>query len=352
MADTALEKERNAPSQWHINSLNTVRLVAAISVMYGHVRLHLSVPTPDAVTAILDFFFGVPIFFCMSGFLVWNSIGRSRCFGDYAKKRFWRIYPELWCGVALELIVLLLLAKQSVEIVPLLAFTVTQSTFLQFWTPDSLRFYGCGTPNGSLWTICVMIQFYILAYFAYRLLHKRKLRWWIAVQAVFILIAVASPYLSGVLPVILYKLYNQTILPYFWLFLTGAFVAEKRDVIVPFLKKYWYAFIAISIFVIVSRFDVNGGPYGYGILRCIALFLGLLGFAYRFPGMNVKHDISYGIYIYHMTVVNAMIELGYTGQIRWLIIAMAISCLLAFVSERIFSRLVASQKSKLVNRKG
>ena len=37
---------------------------------------------------------GVPFFCCLTGFLIWPSIGRSKSFGDYCKKRFWRLYER------------------------------------------------------------------------------------------------------------------------------------------------------------------------------------------------------------------------------------------------------------------
>lgn len=43
----------------------------------------------------------------------------------------------------------------------ILTWIFTQITVLQFYTPDLLRSWGVGTPNGSLWTIPVEIQFYI-----------------------------------------------------------------------------------------------------------------------------------------------------------------------------------------------
>lgn len=82
-------------SEHRKNCLNTVRLIAAISVFYIHALNHLEVQMPDLLTRIIAFFQGVPIFFAMSGFLVWDSVGRSKSFGAYAKKRFLRIYPEL-----------------------------------------------------------------------------------------------------------------------------------------------------------------------------------------------------------------------------------------------------------------
>lgn len=339
--------EKQSSIIWNQNCLNTIRLIAAVSVMYGHVKLHLNVATPVFLDQLHYFFFGVPIFFSMSGFLLWSSAGRSSSFLEYGKKRFWRIYPELWCGVVVEILVMLVLFDQPIQWISLLLFAITQGTFLQFWTPDFLRSYGCGTPNGSLWTICVMIQFYIVIYFIYKLLHGKKLRNWIGMLMGFIVIAIISPYLSNYLPEIIYKLYNQSLFPYFWLFLLGAFVAEYRDSIVPFLKRHWGVFLLVSALLLILNWDVSSGPYGYGIFRCSALFAGLLGFAYQFPKFNVKRDISYGIYLYHMTVVNAMITLGYTQSIYWLLVAMVVSFILAVASEKIFSNFVIRKKPTL-----
>ncbi|MBQ5663194.1 MAG: acyltransferase [Bacteroidaceae bacterium] len=88
------------------NCLNTIRLLAAIQIMYMHTLSHLKIEMPiKMIDNIIHFFDGVPIFFTLSGFLIWHSIGRSRTFSEYLKKRFWRIYPELWMAVIVEFII-------------------------------------------------------------------------------------------------------------------------------------------------------------------------------------------------------------------------------------------------------
>lgn len=160
------------------NSLNTFRLLAALQVLYGHVIAHLQLDRVPVVGDFISFFYGVPIFFTLSGFLIWQSIDRSKSFGDYIKKRFWRIYPELWVAVAVEIVVLLLLYRQPIDWPKMGLFAFGQATIFQFWTPAFLRGYGCGTPNGALWTITVLIEFYFCAYFIYKWLHNRKIAVW------------------------------------------------------------------------------------------------------------------------------------------------------------------------------
>jgi peptidoglycan/LPS O-acetylase OafA/YrhL len=317
------------------NCLNTVRLLAAVSVMFWHACVHLAVERPIVISQILDYFYGVPIFFAMSGYLIWNSVGKSPSFLGYAKKRFRRIYPELWVAVAVEILAIIIFFGEQIRWVTLGVFAVTQGTVLQFWTPDFLRGYGCGTPNGSLWTICVLIQFYILAYPMRKLLHGKGTATWAVVIGASLVISRAGAVLEGILPVMVYKLYSQTIIPYFWLFLIGILIAEKQDRMVPWLKKTWYWWALLSVAFMVVPVDNLAGDQGYGILRCTTLIAAVVGFAYQFPKLNVKTDISYGIYIYHMTVINIMIMLGFTGNIWALLCAMAISCVAAYLSTRL-----------------
>ena len=97
----------------------------------------------------------------LSGFLIWKSLENTPDFKRYFSKRILRLYPELWVCLFVEILSIVLFYKEYVPISDYMLFTFTQGTIFQFWTPDSLRGYGCGTPNGSLWTITVIVQFYI-----------------------------------------------------------------------------------------------------------------------------------------------------------------------------------------------
>ena len=169
-------------------------------MLYGHTIVHLNIQHIPILGDFINFFYGVPIFFTMSGFLIWWSIGRSKSFGEYLKKRFWRIFPELWVAVAIELIVLICLYHKPINWLQFGAFAITQSTVFQFWTPDCLSGYGCGCPNGSLWTICVLIQFYFFAYFVYKALHGRKTWVWLITFVASLGVSMMVPLMRDHLP--------------------------------------------------------------------------------------------------------------------------------------------------------
>lgn len=315
------------------NSLNLIRLLAAIKVLYGHYRVHFNVSIPPVITKVIEYIPGVPVFFFLSGFLIWHSIEKSNNFAEFAKKRIVRVFPELWGGVLLEIITIIVLYGKNVPILDLTLFAICQSTIIQFWTPESLRGYGCGTPNGPLWTICVLIQFYIVAWFLFKILHKKGMKRWLLIQLLGAVITTAAFYSQNMIPTMGFKLFSQTLIPYFWLFTAGSLTAEYADKSIPFIKKYWAVFLAISAVFYICDIDIWCVQH-YGLFRCITVALGLVGFAYRFPKANIGYDISYSIYIYHMIVANVLIELGYLNNVYPMVFAIMCTLILSFLSTR------------------
>ncbi|MCR5600131.1 MAG: acyltransferase [Ruminococcus sp.] len=329
---------QNTDRSYRDNCLSLVKLIAALQVMLGHLQLHLQLPKIPRY--LISYFNGVPIFFVISGFLISFSVKTSASYKEYLKKRFWRIYPELWLAVAFEIISIVIFYR-SFNAKHLAVFTFTQATFFQFWTPNSLRGYGCGTPNGALWTICVMIQFYIIAWLIRKFMNKRK--WYIlaAVNACLILASIIGHFAAEKLgSEILLKLYGQTIIRYCWLFFFGCFLAEFKDKALPFISKYFYVFLVAAIIPFVTRVDIYAG---YNVLWSLLLVTGLIGFAYRFPKLALRNDISYGIFLWHMIIVNIFITKGWTGSWGY---GMAVA-VLTIICSYISFRTVGSWSSKM-----
>ena len=313
----------------HQNCISLIKLLASLQVMFGHVRRHLGLSIPVQLELAIGYIRGVPIFFILSGFLIWQSLGRTKNFTRYFQKRFLRVYPELWVCVTIEISSIVIFYSDWNVKDPSL-FAMTQGTFLQFWTPNSLRGYGCGTPNGSLWTMCVTIQFYLISWVVYKFLHKRKLKVWIPCFVGSVVISIVGQVFVGQFNrELLLKLYNQTIMRYGWLFLTGCFLSEFNVLFIPWLKKYWYALLIIGAIPYLSNNDLIAG---YGFIQSILMVSGLIGFAYLFPILALKKDISYPIFLYHMIVVNIFISLGWTGNWFYGIVVIVLSCVVAYLS--------------------
>lgn len=336
--------EDGAKISFRDNCFNLIRLLAALQVAYGHMIEHFELEIPGIVTNIFSFFREVPIFFALSGYLIWNSIGRSKTFSQYAKKRFWRIFPELWVGVIIELIVLIIFCFGSIEWFSFGLFAIGQATVFPFWTPDCLRGYGVGTPNGSLWTIGVLIQFYIVVWFIYKILHGKSFLIHFASFAGSLAVSIVTPYAEKFLPEIIVKLYLQTFVPYLWIFLLGIIFADFFDKLIPLAKKYWWISAASAYLFIFIKCDIQAS---YPVFMHVFQIFAVMGIAYAFPKLEIKTDISYGLYIYHMTVVNIMVNFGLVQKIEYLFIALIISCVLAYLSTKTIGRISINKKKSL-----
>ena len=86
----------------------------------------------------------------------------------------------------------------------------------------------------------------------------------------------------------------------FRMFITGAFIAEYFEKIIPFLKKFWTIFLIL--YLIMKFSNIPDFNIKHPIIRTVFLQLATVGFGYSFHKIRINSDISYGIFIYHMIV--------------------------------------------------
>ena len=118
---------------------------------------------------------GVPIFFFVSGFLISKSYESNSRITEYARNRALRIFPALIAVTILSVLSVFVtgyLSSQSWTISGLVLWVMGQMTVFQFYGPDFMRSFGSGVLNGSLWTVTVELQFYILVPVIYWILSK------------------------------------------------------------------------------------------------------------------------------------------------------------------------------------
>ena len=326
------------------NCLNLIRIAAAFQVMFGHIVTHLEVTINQTLFRATYFLRGVPVFFAMSGFLIWFSVGRSKSYRQFLLKRFLRIFPELWVSVIVDILAIMALYRGWTA-KSLFLFAIGQGTVLQFWTPGELQGYGVGAPNGALWTMGVIIQLYIVVWFFYKFMEKRPMAQWLIGFAASFLISLGTDrffhrFAAGVIA----KLYDETIIRYIWIFYIGMFAAQFGDELLPVLKKYWWVFLIAAFVFFWSGFDIISGYY---LFWSLFLVPGLIGFAYRFPDLYRFTDISYGLFLYHMIVVNAFVTFGWTGKWSFAACCGVISLFLAYLSTAVVGKKAAGLKKKL-----
>lgn len=225
---------------------------------------------------------------------------------------------------------IVLIKPEIIEIDRILAFCITQGTILQFWTPECLRSFGCGVPNGALWTICVMVQSYIVLYYI-NLFFKRGGKHLSLLFIISIISNVMFPYMKGFIPLLLYKLMCQTFLPYIWLFILGVYIRIYKNKLEKEITKYCIAFILLSF--VFKHFKLMS--FGiYGVIENLLLCVGIFGVAFnkKIQAFKINKDLSYEIYIYHMIIINVFIEYSLTGKPMYLLFSFILTYLFASTS--------------------
>lgn len=328
------------------NSLDMLRLLAALQVAVLHSFEYMDhTLTQNLFFNILRIFPGVPIFFFISGFLISSAYERSKSLHQYAENRGLRLYPALW--ICLIVNILLVgstgyLDSVSAGFDDVLLLFLAKGTFLQFYNPDFMRQFGDGVLNGSLWTICVELQFYVLIPVLYYVLNRfnlfgnKTLLIMIVVFCLFnrLMVDLQEDYSETVL----WKLFRVSFIPWFYMFLLGVFFQRNFDFLASIFLKVklrWYVSIYLiwayySSFFLGMAVGNNINPLNFFLIAAL-----VFRFAYWKPHISKNlirgNDYSYGIYIWHMVIVNQFVYFNLQSSLN-ILMAVFISAAIAIVS--------------------
>lgn len=333
------------------NNFNLIRFVAALQVVIVHSMEHLQleeVPYLNVLNQFLRFFPGVPIFFFISGFLIYGSLERTNSnLIQYCINRALRIFPALWVCFGVTLIFILLSTNGGIQvgIKEGIIWTFSQLSFAQFYTPDSLRFWGIGTPNGSLWTIPVELQFYIVLPFLYYFFKSKK--WFWPAFALVLTASIVSNIIIGshreFHDDLISKFGAVFVLPYLYYFLIGVLVKKYWKTVHTYVQNKFVVWIVVYLaFSTIFHFGFHIDTSSYwiktplNILATIILAGVTFSLSFSFKGLSAfllkDFDISYGIYIYHMLIVNVLVQLKLMNNIYGLIVTLIATLVLATLS--------------------
>ncbi len=342
------------------NNFDLIRLGAALQVALLHVTHSLSVEYSSTAWArLLEVFPGVPIFFFISGMLISRSYERSKTLKDYALNRSLRIYPALHVCVLLNLVAVAMtgyFGTVHAHFGDIAVLYLAKTTFLQFYNPDFMRQFGDGVLNGSLWTICVELQFYCLIPVIYRLfVSGNKLRSDLTL-AVLLLISLACNRVLYHVPgddygTVAWKLARVSFFPWVYMFLTGVLVQRNFDSLSRFFtrKAFWLALLLYPAYALVLerwRFGMDNSFSPVLFFPLVFLVCTAAYYPTRLREALHGNDISYGIYIYHVPVMNMFLFYGLQGPMGYTFATLGIALVLAIASWVLIERPSLSHKRR------
>jgi peptidoglycan/LPS O-acetylase OafA/YrhL len=335
------------------NNFDLIRLVAAAQVMLFHTMHYMEVPVGGLKTVVAHLP-GVPAFFFVSGFLISASWERNSDLRTFCVNRALRIFPALWAVLFFSILTLVLFYDTAIlraNIGKLILWSICQVTILQDWIPEFTRGYGIGGMNGSLWTIPVELSFYAFTPIIYWA-GKRFARG--GVEPILfgtIALSFGLQYsIYGVhdqIPVLAWKLLTKSPLPWVGMFCCGVLAQRHLPTIYPRVAGRAPLFIALYVLTAVLSHYLpvypllNGDSNSMGIINYLALCGLILSVAYSWRDfaeqLLQRNDISYGVYIFHIPVINMFVHngiLGWTGFVSALVIAIGLAALSWFCVEK------------------
>ncbi len=332
------------------NNFDLIRLIAALQVAVYHGAEHFNLKGKssffDAFISFISYFPGVPIFFFISGFLIYASYNRNKNdWYKYAKNRLLRIYPAL-IVCSIFLVIVLLIEGVSCSLSKFSMYFLGQITLFQFWTPDCLRLWGVGTPNGSLWTIAVELQFYLfIPLFGLFVKKVEKLNAKFILLTFFVLSYGFSLWHQNMPSELLYvKVIGVSLFPYLFFFILGMFCFEYWSKIEKLIQgKAFYYFLVYVLFCWIfsyqlALFNPSYSPNFIGLCSILLLLACVVSFAFTNQSLSEKmlkgNDISYGVYIYHMIVVNLFVQHIHDFRFVHLIYVIIVTVITAYFSWR------------------
>lgn len=303
------------------NALDIFRLIATVQVFLGHMITHFSIEFFPSAT-IIYFVRGVPILFILCGFLAAKSIDKHDT-KDWLIKRAIRILPSFWVCIIINTIIIAIIYihYMHVSMVDLMIYFVTQFGLMNFYTGDWLRGYGVGAPNGALWTIGVQIQFFILVPLIHRFMKSKSLRSWIVCILSLTIVSILCGHIQPLLPEVLGKLLQVTVLPYLYFLLFGMMLWYHRESLINTLEHYnWLILIGYLLWKLAEDFlsfpHIFDGVL-YNTITTILMALVIASFGFR-KKVRLRKDYTYGFYLYHMVFVNIAVQIGISRNLSLL----------------------------------
>lgn len=309
--------------EYENNGFDLLRYTAALSVMMLHYSSYcmifsqnLTVRASTVMSKVRHIgllFPGVVILFTMSGFLVAASFERAETRKEFFLRRALRIYPELWICTIINLAVVCILVPELLDR-GMILWLVTQ-IFGIANTPACLKALPTGSINGTLWTIFTEVQLYVVLGIIYPFLQRMKEKHWTVFLSLLAVMNLVCAVLARDVNGILEKLTERIFVPYALWFFIGVFCYQKRQRMLPVLKRAFWPLLII--YLIIETVNMQMPGYYTDIVTSVMIPFMVIGCAYCLPKIRLKHDFSYGMFLYHWIILNIIVHFDLMNRMPW-----------------------------------
>ena len=364
--------------KFYFNNLDSLRGIAALSVIFYHFPRWLNFPDgnfSEAVQRIISFShnggpLAVRFFFVLSGFLItYLMLDEERVTGKFSIKKFYirrvlRIFPIYYISLIFGFVIYPLLMKwMHVSYAE-----VSSPFYFSMFLANFDVMYHHHPVNGLLglqWSVAVEEQFYLFAPLVFLFVNKKIFPWvqllFIAASYIFylnhwddgtsvphyhtlsvlsylsfgcLLAWVCRFHLSSV-ETILQKIPRFVSLLIYVLVLTFIFFLDEIHAAVPFFNAIFLKVISTLFFgfVILEQVYSSKSFFKLGKIKVLS-WLG---------------KISYGLYIYHMTAIYLVIYfygLNENTVFTQMVVALALSILFSWFSYRFIEKYFRNLRTK------
>ena len=305
-----------------IKELDALRGIAALAVVLYHFTTRYNQIFNKEFSVNFSFgWLGVPVFFILSGFVIYLTINKCKNVKDFLKKRFFRLYPTYWICLFFTLIVQNI-SSFSVNNLTLSDVLINFTMFQELFNVNNL--------DGAYWSLFPELIFYLIM--ATLMLFKKQNTFYFY-NVILILLGII--YLTW--PVMVFE--KLITIHYILLFMIGiAFyrIYNKINTSVDFIliffnwligtKLYYYSNQSISLFLLYCFFLIIIGVYFlfiYGKLKFLANSKVLMFLGY----------ISYTLYLIHQNIGYVIINFteNHIGRFFSVLLAMFIVLILATI---------------------
>lgn len=283
------ETKADKPNNFYRPELDAVRFLAFLAVFLFHAP-----HAPRLEWLVRAGYFGLPLFFFLSAFLITELLLREQAkLGTIHLRAFYirrslRIWPLYYFGVFTA--VLWGIAVPSYKL------TNTQFAYLLLLLPGFAGAQYNFNPAGVLWSISVEEIFYLI--------------WPIAGKARAFVWACAALFLCATITLLVNPDYWYTPLSQFLFFALGGLLAlsiHRINIRLPIAMRVFGILAGAGIAVYAATVQIPILTFYLGAVACALVIISILNIEERWiprPAIYLG-KISYGLYVFHATCINA-----------------------------------------------